>query len=457
MNSSNNKRKIYVLSTHAPLANPNITKELGEENIIILPKLVLANLRNNYCSRNDEYGKSAKKFLDYISTLDINALISKEGIEQENGSILRIVSSEKSFHDTNIPNSLSSLQKEILEICQELKIIYKSSRVILVSKNLYLRIEAIKLDIEAETYKDELLPEISEQYTGRREIEVSSEIINLFYENEKNNTQTLSSFLSGYYDGKIYENMFITLSCGSQSVLCRKKGNNLVPLVFTKSRPSKIAPRNAGQKFMQEALMTSYKEAPVVIIKGQSGTAKTLYSLAVALEQVNCQNPQYKKILYTRATIESGESIGFLPGTEKEKIDPYLRPAYDNLEELFNNKEQSENNDGWLKLFESGIIYSESIAFLRGRSIKNTFIIIDEAQNLTKEMVKLIVTRLGEGSKIVLLGDPQQIDNPKCTERSNGLSYISERSKGQPLVWQVKMYEEECERSPIAELMSKIL
>lgn len=93
---------------------------------------------------------------------------------------------------------------------------------------------------------------------------------------------------------------------------------------------------------MQEALMTSYREAPVVIIKGQSGTAKTFYSIAVALAQVNCEHPKYKKILYTRATIESGESIGFLPGTEKEKIDPYLRPAYDNLEELFNSKEESK-------------------------------------------------------------------------------------------------------------------
>ena len=228
---------------------------------------------------------------------------------------------------------------------------------------------------------------------------------------------------------------------------------------------------------MIEALTMDEKRAPLVIIKGPAGTAKTFMSLAVGLQLVEEENKYPQKILISRSPTETGEKIGFLPGDEMEKIGPYLRGIMDNLQHLhsldydeinfpdiknkkgsskpkFSEKPQTEDGKSH---WTFGSIKAEAIGFIRGRSICDTYIIIDEAQNLTANEIKTIITRVGTGTKLVIVGDPAQIDRPEVTERDNGLSYASERLKGQPTCWQITLTDDESVRSELAKIASTIL
>lgn len=195
----------------------------------------------------------------------------------------------------------------------------------------------------------------------------------------------------------------------------------------------------------------------LVIIKGMAGTAKTFYSLAVGLEKLyNNPNGEYRRIVISRPNAQFDEDIGFLPGDEQEKIAPLMRPVIDNLEQLLDSDEgrRYENEmllgDKVSEIFERGLIQTEALNFIRGRSIVKTYLIIDEAQNMTPNQVKGIITRAGRGTKIILLGDPQQIDRPFLNERTNGLSYAANYMKGSPLCWQISLSAQECERSDLA-------
>ena len=203
--------------------------------------------------------------------------------------------------------------------------------------------------------------------------------------------------------------------------------------------------------------MEDATSAPLVIVKGAAGTAKTFYSLAVGLEKLlNNPTGEYRRIIISRPNAQFDSDIGFLPGDEQEKISPLMRPVIDNLEQLIDSsEEQRYENEAELKgkideIFERGLIQTEALNFIRGRSIVRTYLIIDEAQNMTPNQVKGIITRAGQGTKIILLGDPDQIDRPFLDERTNGLSYASEYMKGSPLCWQITMESEECERSALA-------
>ena len=198
-------------------------------------------------------------------------------------------------------------------------------------------------------------------------------------------------------------------------------------------------------------------KAPLVIIKGMAGTSKTFYSLAVGLEKVvNEQREEYRRILICRPNAQFDEDIGFLPGDEQEKISPLLRPVIDNLEQLIDSDENERYvNEMELagkidEIFDRGMIQAEALNYIRGRSIVKTYLIIDEAQNMTPAQAKGIITRAGKGTKIILLGDPNQIDRPFLDERTNGLSYAAEHMKGSSLCWQITLTASECERSELA-------
>lgn len=258
----------------------------------------------------------------------------------------------------------------------------------------------------------------------------------------------------------LYENEFLLLradaSRNKTHLGCIRHGR-AVPLLYADAAPYGVRPRNAGQYFLQEALMRPADEAPLVIIKGQAGTAKTFYSLAVGLEKiVNHPTREYRRILICRPNAQFDTDIGFLPGDEQEKIAPLLRPIRDNLEQLVdgnedlryeNEQELAERID---EIFDRQIIQAEALNFIRGRSLEKTYLIIDEAQNMTPNQVKGIITRAGKGTKIILLGDPNQIDRPFLDERTNGLMYAAEKMKESPLCWQVTMLPGECERSELA-------
>ena len=255
-------------------------------------------------------------------------------------------------------------------------------------------------------------------------------------------------------------NQFVILRA-DQSVkktqLGRFDGKHVVPLKYQRKKPYGVSPRNVGQKFLQEALLTGPEEAPLVIVKGMAGTAKTFYTLAVGLDaMLEREEPEYRRILISRPNAQFDDDIGFLPGDEGEKIAPLLRPVIDNLELLVDQDEKERYADerslsGKIEeLFDRGYIAAQALNFIRGRSVTKTYLIIDEAQNLTPKQAKGIITRAGLGTKIILLGDPQQIDNPLLDERTNGLSYAAEKMKGSPLCYQITMAPEECERSALA-------
>ena len=203
--------------------------------------------------------------------------------------------------------------------------------------------------------------------------------------------------------------------------------------------------------------MKSADTAPLVVVKGPAGTAKTFYALAVGLHKLlEGEEKEYRRILITRPNTQFDEDIGFLPGSEQEKIAPLLRPILDNLEMLVDSDEKLRYKDerelrGKVdELFDREIITTEAMNFIRGRSLTQTYLIIDEAQNLTPKQAKGIITRAGKGTKIILLGDPNQIDHPLLDERTNGLSYASEKMKGSPFCFQVAMKLDECERSKLS-------
>jgi len=242
-----------------------------------------------------------------------------------------------------------------------------------------------------------------------------------------------------------------------QSALGRFDGENIVSLHYKDSKPLGISARNVGQRFMLECLFASSSVAPLSIIKGPAGTAKTLFSLAVGLQKIiEEETGEYRKILVCRPNVTMDEEIGFLPGTEEQKISPFMRPIFDNLEVLVDSDEkerysnEKELQDKINELFDRRIITTEAIAYLRGRSIIRQWVIIDEAQNLSPKQVKAITTRVGIGTKLILIGDPDQIDHPFMDSRSNGLCYASERMKGSKLCYQVTLKYDECERSPLS-------
>ena len=240
-------------------------------------------------------------------------------------------------------------------------------------------------------------------------------------------------------------------------MLGRVENGRIRELDFKKSRPYGVTPRNAGQYFLQEALMQPADKAPLVIVKGMAGTAKTFYSLAVGLEKLlNNPTGEYRRIIISRPNAQFDADIGFLPGDEQEKISPLMRPVIDNLEQLIDsNEEKRYEDEAELKgkvdeIFDRGLIQTEALNYIRGRSIVKTYLIIDEAQNMTPNQVKGIITRAGMGTIVILLGDPNQIDRTFLDERTNGLSYASEHMKGSGLCWQITLNAGECERSELA-------
>ena len=221
----------------------------------------------------------------------------------------------------------------------------------------------------------------------------------------------------------------------SQSALARHLGGRLLPLVHTPAECFGITPRNKEQRFALELLLDP--SVQVVSLSGTAGTGKTLLALASGLEHV-LENKLYQRLLVTRPIVPMGQDLGYLPGEKEEKLRPWMQPLYDNLEYLFRDYPSSRGKNAAPMgaaeyLTAQGILEIEALTYIRGRSIPRQFILCDEAQNLTPHMIKTLITRVGEGSKIVFTGDPEQIDHPYLDASSNGLSYLVEKLKSQQI------------------------
>lgn len=455
--------KTYVLDTNVLIQSPYALLSF-EENKVVLPIAVLEEL-DKLKNEEGERGANARQSIRFLEQLRQTGNLF-EGVALKNGGALKI---EANFIHVDLPFSFASDSNDnrILKVCRGLA--EKGESVILVTKDIIVRLKSQKIGITAEDFTTEQSPHLGEQYTGRIDVYAPDKAMNEFkkkglaldqvYLNTNASAFSQDLQLLKQEVQPIYNQFFIIHSetNDKKTLLGRFNGKLIVPLKSLKEEPFGVKPVNVGQKFLQEALMMEAETAPLVIVKGPAGTAKTFYSLAVGLEKIfNTDKKSYRRILITRPNVQFDEDIGFLPGTEQEKIAPYLRPVIDNLEILVDkNEKERYKNEKELKgkideLFSRGVIMAEAMNFIRGRSITHTYLIIDEAQNLTPKQVKGIVTRVGKSTKVILLGDPGQIDHPLLDERTNGLSYASEKMKGSPLCYQVTMLTEECERSALA-------
>jgi len=446
--------KNYVVDTNVLIQAP-YALESFEDNRVILPITVLEEL-DGLKDRDGECGHNARQAIRFLERLRVQGNLTG-GVPLKSGGLLRL---ETNYVAVSLPDGFSTKNdNRILCVCKGL--IEKGELTVLVTKDIVLRLKAQMMGIPAEDFSTDQVPEASSQYSGRIDVFVPGERLASF---KKGGIAPEEVYVLGKNDVKITPeltlNQFLILRSDTQTsktMLGYYDGKQIVPLRYASRAPFGVTPKNVGQYFIQEALMAHHATAPLVIIKGPAGTAKTFYSLAVGLQKIiNEKEPFYRKILLCRSNVQFDQEIGFLPGSEQEKIAPMLRPVLDNLEILVDSDEKERyKNEKELRnkvdfLFDSGIIAAEAINFIRGRSIGHTYLMIDEAQNLTPRQVKGIITRVGKGTKIVLLGDPAQIDHPLLDERTNGLSYASEHMKGSPLCFQVTMRPEECERSELA-------
>lgn len=449
-------RKTYVIDTNILIQAPEAFT-CFEENRIVIPMVVLEEL-DRLKKADGEAGFHARKVIRALETLRLKGDLL-EGIELENQGILRI---EKNFVDVELPKDLPEDKGDnrILKVCKGLKE-SGTEQVILVTKDLLLRVKAQLLGILAEDFTTEQVTDFEGQYTGRQEVYVPEECFKDFKKKGIPVEEVYMVNEAGEHKSVILEeNQFLVLKADQstkKTQLGRVEGNVIRKLEYSKAQPYGITPQNIGQYFAQEALMQSAEKAPLVILKGMAGTSKTFYALAVGLEKVlNNPTGEYRRILVCRPNAQFDAEIGFLPGTEQEKISPLMRPIWDNLEQLIDSNEAERYADerelqGKIEeIFDRGLIQTEALNYIRGRSIVKTYLIIDEAQNMTPNQVKGIITRAGKGTKIILLGDINQIDRPMLDERTNGLSYASEYMKGSPLCWQVTFDAKECQRSKLA-------
>lgn len=330
------------------------------------------------------------------------------------------------------------------------------NQVILVTNDTSMRINASVCAAACgfsdfvESYRNDHVSS-AEMYTGKRELQVSKEAIDYIYKNKMLPPEAI-------FRGDIpepVENEFFILQSDQSSALAVYRNHEL-KLIDTKTlHPCHVQPKNASQTFALWALMQPVEEIPFVILKGPAGTAKTFLSLAAGLDQAydSRAHRSYDSVLISRNNVMADADFGYLPGELEDKMNPLLAPFFDNLESLLrgNSDEDRECISRQIEdMIDSGVIEICALAYMRGRSITNKFLIVDETQNATRSQIRDIITRAGAGCKIVICGDPEQIDAHNLDKLNNGLVFASEKMKGSPVCAQISFTEEESVRSELA-------
>lgn len=431
----NQTKKYYILDTNILLQDPNSIFSF-QDNYIILPFAVIEEL-DKIKKEQSEVGRNARyvsKKLDELRQVGNLA----DGVTLPTGGILKI-----ELNNSTIPNFDSEkFDNRILAVAYNLNKL--PVKVILVTNDLNLRIKADILKVDAQSYHKDVVDH-DKLYEESRTLDLDSSDINEFYKNKKLKSPV-----------KAYANEFFLLKSMSDpkhTGLARHMNGFLYPLKYENEVPYDLIAKNKEQKFAMELLMDP--NIKIVTLAGFAGTGKTLISLAAGLELVTNQD-LYSKLLVTRPVVPMGQDIGYLKGTKEEKLRPWMQPIYDNMEFLF-SKNNSKKRAVQLvdELIGFGQIELECLTYIRGRSIPNQFIICDESQNVTYHMIKTLLTRVGEGTKIVLTGDPLQIDDPHLDSTNNGLSMVIDKLKNVDFAGHVTLLKGE--RSNVAELCAKIL
>ena len=427
-------KKIYVLDTSVYLTDANCIKSF-QNNDIVVPLKVLEEI-DKHKKRQDSVGIQARATIRTLDSLRSMGSLSK-GVRIEKGKgILRV----SSYNPFTLPDDLDledSDNQIIATALSEKESAPRSRKVVVVSRDINMRVKCDSLGLLTEDYQaEQVVDDASGLYTGFKEVLVDEQEIDKFYSGDP-------VFLSA---NDLYPNQLIMLISSSndkKTALARYKNENtaLRKIIKGNTRIWETMPRNKEQQFALELLLD--EDVPVVSLVGKAGSGKTLLALASGLEQTFGSKSKYKKIVVTKPVEPVGKDIGFLPGSMEDKMLPWLAPIQDNLQFLMGDDKAT------LELYmEKGQIEVEAMTFIRGRSISNAFIVIDEVQNMTQHEIKTVLTRVGEGTKIVLTGDIEQIDNVYIDATNNGLSYVVERLKQEEITGHITLLKGE--RSKVA-------
>ncbi|MCM2999657.1 PhoH family protein [Paenibacillus cellulositrophicus] len=443
-------RKIFVLDTNVLLHDPRAIFAFDEHEVVI-PAVVLEEIDSK--KRNaDEIGRNARTVSRLLDGLRENGGHLHSGVLLENKGSLKVELNHRSFVKVQEMFGEMSNDNRILAVALNYHLEEQGKEdptsVVLVSKDVLVRIKADVLGLVTQDYLSDRTVGPGDLYTGYSTLKVHPSIIDEFY------SYRFLSIKPLQLPYPLYPHEFVILKdeMGStKSALLKVNADalRLEPLFLSNDSVWGISARNAQQRMALELLLND--DIPIVTITGKAGTGKTLLALAAGLMKVEDEH-KYKKLLIARPVVPMGKDIGYLPGEKEEKLRPWMQPIYDNLEFLFDTKKSGDIDKILMGL---GSIQVEALTYIRGRSIPGQFIIVDEAQNLSRHEVKTIVSRVGEGSKIILMGDPEQIDHPYLDASSNGLSYIVEKFKQEGISGHITL--EKGERSKLAQLAADLL
>ncbi|TDO69930.1 PhoH-like ATPase [Halanaerobium saccharolyticum] len=435
-------KKIFVLDTNVLLNDPRAIYSF-EDNDVVIPLAVLEEI-DSLKTKSSDLGFNARESSRILEELRNKGNLH-DGVELDSGGIVKIVING----GLELPEGLSSskMDNRIISTAIHLQEENTDKKVVMISDDINLRLICDAYNLQAEEHDSSRLKE-EEIYSGFKEINCSASLIDKFFEEEKLSLSDLDQF-----DDSLYPNEFVQLTADDRNkntALARFDGDNLVTLRYNQSQPAKIRARNREQQLALELLLDD--EIKLVTMSGKAGTGKTLLAIAAGLAKV-VDEQAFSKLLVARPIQPMGKEMGFLPGDVEEKMGPWMQPIFDNLDFIVHrNKDASY---AYQKLQEKDLIQIEPLTYIRGRSVPDQFIIIDEAQNLSLHEVKTIVTRAGEGSKLVFTGDPFQIDNPYLNFHKNGLNYLAHKFHDQKIGGHVML--KEGERSELAEIASDLL
>jgi len=428
-------RKSFILDTSVLLYDKDSIHSFPDNDVII-PLVVLDEV-DRFKEKSGilgEYARYVNRFLDDLR--EKGSL--HEGIQLESGQTIRV----EINHCTNVPKGLdpSSADNRIIAVAHELS---KSldQKVVVITKDINFRVKCDALGIYSEDYyKDRIISSENQIYSGQKEILISNEAIDKFH-----NKGSLR--ISDLDDDDFYPNQFVIAkgNQGTGSLLGMVRGDLIVSLNCDLWDPVSVNPRNKEQKFALDLLTSD--DIPLVTMTGIAGSGKTFLTLMAALSGLN--QDKYDRIIFTRSIQTVGKDIGYLPGDMKEKMHPWMAPVIDNFRHAFKDVSYFD------LMQEKGQVEVAPMSFIRGRTFNNSFIIVDESQNASIHELKTVITRIGEGSKIVLLGDIEQIDTPYIDSLSNGLTIVTEKFKNETLAGHITLIKGE--RSKLATLASRVI
>ncbi len=433
--------KNFVLDTNVLIHDTDCIHSFAD-NKVTIPIAVIEEL-DKLKRSPDERGRNARLIAHKIDDLRVKGKLN-EGVPLEEGGVFK-VELDPSKKDLYFKSKNSSPDTRILHTAMALQ--EKGGNVVFITKDINLRIRAEAVGLTVQNYEKEKV-NIETLYSGYRTIKVGKEVIDRFFKDKKIKADKL---------GKFSPNEFIILKDGqndSHSALLKydQESDFFIPLSHQKTVPWGIKPLNKEQRFALELLLS--EEIKLVTLVGVAGSGKTLLSIACGLQKT-IDEQSYRRLLVCRPVIPMGKDLGFLPGTKAEKLQEWMGAINDNLDFLFERNNPSGVKKSSQYLFDTGKIEIEALTYLRGRTLPQQYIIIDDAQNLTPLEMKTIVSRAGKDTKVILTGDPYQIDNPYLDAASNGLSYVVERFKGQKLFGNVTFVKSE--RSELAALAAALL